>query len=217
MYRTDKVDPEDATGWELAWNPKYKGKVSLWNGAGSTMEVAALKLGFPDMDNMTPDQIAKAKQALMEQKPLNKFYWSSEYGQMHPAFKSGDIWIAYAWQAAYVTMKNAGIKVAYLDPSQGKLAWVCGFTLGAQTKNYHHAHKYVESFINHKASTQMTNLFYYGAADQTITPAEVKDRALAKQLKIGDPKAIEDPSVHLQNFQKNRSAYQQAWQEVTAS
>jgi spermidine/putrescine-binding protein len=217
LYRSDKVDPADATGWELAWNPKYKGKVSLWNGAGSTMEMTALKLGFPDMDNMTPDQIDQAKKALIEQKPLNKFYWSSEYGQMHPAFKSGDIWITYAWQAAYVTMKQAGLKVAYLNPSQGKLAWVCGWTLGSQTKNYHHAHKYVESFINHKASTQMMNLFFYGAADATITPAEVKDHDLARALKIGDPKAIEDPSVHMQSFQKNRSAYQQAWQEVTAS
>jgi spermidine/putrescine transport system substrate-binding protein len=217
MYRTDKVDPADATGWELAWNPKYKGKISLWNGAGSNLEVAALKLGFPDMDNMTPDQLKQAKESLIEQKPLNKFYWSSEYGQMHPAFKSGDIWITYAWQAAYVTMKQAGMKVGYLNPSQGKLGWMCGFMLGSQTKNYHHAHQYVESFINHKASLQMLNLFYYGVADQTITPAEVKDKDLAKQLNIGNPKAIESGNVHLQNYQKDRSAYEQAWQEVTAS
>ncbi len=32
LYRTDKVDPADATGWELFWNPKYKGKISMWNG-----------------------------------------------------------------------------------------------------------------------------------------------------------------------------------------
>ena len=34
LYRSDKIDPADATGWELAWNPKYKGKISLWNGSG---------------------------------------------------------------------------------------------------------------------------------------------------------------------------------------
>ena len=31
----DHVDPADATGWELAWNPKYKGKISLWDGAST--------------------------------------------------------------------------------------------------------------------------------------------------------------------------------------
>jgi spermidine/putrescine transport system substrate-binding protein len=217
LYRSDKVDAADADSWGLAWNEKYKGKISLWNGAGSTMEMAALKNGFSDMDNMTDAQIETAKQDLIKQKPLNKFYWSSEYGQMQPAFKSGDIWITYSWQAAYVIMKQAGLKVKYMQPKEGRLAWVCGFTLGADTKNYHHAHKYVESFINHKASVQMTNLFYYGTADATITASEVKDQALAKELKIGDPKALEGSDVHLQSFQPNRSKYQQAWQEVTAS
>jgi spermidine/putrescine transport system substrate-binding protein len=217
LYRTDKVDAADATSWDLAWNDKYKGKISLWNGSASNMEVAALKLGFPDMDNMTPDQIQQAKQELIKQKPLNKFYWSSEYGQMQPAFKSGDIWITYSWQAAYVIMKGAGLKVAYLQPKEGRLSWFCGFVLGAKTKNWHHAHKYVESFINHKACVQMTNLFYYGSSDATVKKSEIKDKALGAELKIYDPKAIEDSSVHLQGFEKDRSQYEQAWSEVQAS
>jgi spermidine/putrescine transport system substrate-binding protein len=217
LYRTDKVDPADATGWELAWNPKYKGRISLWNGSGSNMEVAALKLGYHNMDTMSADQIANAKKALIAQKPLNKFYWSSEYGQMQPSFKAGDIWITYSWQDAYVSMNAAGLKVAYLNPSQGKLSWFCGFVLGAQTKNFFHAHKYLESFINHHACVQMTNLFYYGTSDRTITPSEVKDQHLVKQLNVGNPTAIEASDVHLQSYQPSRSQYELAWQEVLAS
>jgi spermidine/putrescine transport system substrate-binding protein len=219
LYRSDKIAPADATGWELAWNPKYKGRISLWNGAGSNMEVAALKLGYGGkaMDHMTPDQITNAKNTLIAQKPLNKFYWSSEYGQMQPAFKAGDIWIAYTWQDAYVSMTHAGLKVAYLNPSQGKLSWFCGFVLGSQTKNFFHAHKYVESFINHHACVQMTNLFYYGTADKTIKPSEIQDPKLAKQLNVGNPTALEASDVHLQAWQPNRPQYELAWQEVLAS
>jgi len=217
LYRTDKVSAADAKGWELAWNKKYKGRVSLWNAPGSSMEVAALTLGFKDMDNMTPSQIAQAKQALIAQKPLNKFYWSSEYSQMQPAFKSGDIWIAYTWQDAYVAMKNAGLKVAYMNPRQGKLSWFGGFVLGSQTKNYYHAHKYVESFINHRACVQMSNLYYYGTADATIKPSEIKDSKLAVQLGIGNPQAVIAPGVNLQSPQPNRAQYDLAWEEVLAS
>jgi spermidine/putrescine transport system substrate-binding protein len=220
LYRSDKIDPADATGWELAWNPKYKGRISLWNGSGSNMEVAALKLGYTspgEMDHMSASQIQNAKQALIEQKPLNKFYWSSEYQQMQPSFKAGDIWITYSWQDAYVSMSQAGLKVAYLNPSQGKLSWFCGFVLGAHTQNYFHSHKYVESFINHHACVQMTNLFYYGTADMTTKPSEIKDPHLAKQLNIGDPHAIEASDVHLQSWQPNRPQYELAWQEVLAS
>lgn len=216
-YRTDKVAPADATGWELAWNPKYKGKISLWNGSGSNFEVAALKLGYHNMDTMNPTQIQAAKNTLIQQKPLNKFYWSSEYGQMQPAFKAGDIWIAYTWQDTLVAMQAAKLPVAFMQPSQGALSWFCGFVLGSQTQNYFHAHKYVESFINHHACVQMTNLFYYGTADATIKPSEIQNKTLAKQLKIGNPEALLASDVHLQSWQPNRSQYELAWQEVLAA
>jgi spermidine/putrescine transport system substrate-binding protein len=217
LYRTDKIDPADATGWGLAWNKKYSGKVSLWNGSASNLEVAALLLGFPKMDAMSSSQLQQAKQKLEEQKPLNKFYWSSEYGQMQPAFKSGTIWIAYTWQDALVSMQKAGRKVAYLNPKEGRISWFCGFMLGAHTKNYYHAHEYVESFINHAASAQMTNLYYYGSSNASVKPAEIQDKSLAAALNLGDPHAIASPKVHLQSWEANRSRYELAWQEVLAS
>ncbi len=216
MYRTDKVDPADATGWELAWNPKYKGRVSLQDTASNSMELTALKLGFPKMDDMTPGQIQQAKQALIQQKPLNKFYWDSEFGQMRPAFKSGDIWIAYAWQAAYATFKQAGMKVAYMQPSQGRLEWVCGFTLGAQTQNYYHAHDYVESFINQRACAQMMNLYYYGTSNMAVKPSEIKNKELVNELKMTGSQARRAADLHIQSYEPNRTAYEQAWQEVKA-
>jgi spermidine/putrescine transport system substrate-binding protein len=209
LYRTDMVDAADATSWDLAWNEKYKGKIALWNGSSSNFELTALKLGIPKIDDMTPEEIQRCKEELIKQKPLNKFLWSSEYGQMHPAFKSGDIHITYSWQAAYVIMQEAGLKVKFMEPEEGRLSWACGFMLGADTENYHHAHKYVESFIDHKSNVQMVNLFYYGSSDTTIKPSEVENKPLAKELKIGETGALEDPSVHLQSFQPNRALYEQ--------
>jgi len=216
-YRTDHVSNSDATGWELAWNKKYSGKISLWSGASTNFEVAALKLGFPKMDNLTTDQITKAKASLLQQKPLNKLYWESEYGQMQPDIKSGTVWIAYSWQDTLVSMKAAGVPVAFMNPSQGRLSWLCGYMLGASTKNYYHAHDYVESFINHKACAQMTNLFAYGTSNASVKPSEIKNQTLVKALKLGDPSAIAASDVHLQTWSPNRAALELAWQEVVAA
>ncbi|HLN06276.1 MAG TPA: hypothetical protein VK217_08360 [Acidimicrobiales bacterium] len=215
LYRSDKIDPADATGWELAWNPKYAGKISLWNGGSTDFEIAALKLGYPHMDALTPSQLQTAKAALVVQKPLNKFYWGSEYGQMQPAFKSGTIWITYSWQDALVSMKPYH-PVAYLNPSQGRLSWLCGFMLGAKTQEYYHAHEYVESFINHDACAQMTNLYYYGNSNDSVTPSEIQNKTLVAALRLGDPTAIAASDVHLQSWDPNRAAVELAWQEVTA-
>jgi spermidine/putrescine transport system substrate-binding protein len=216
-YNSDHVDPADATGWELAWNPKYKGKISLWDGAASNLEVAALKLGYKNMDTMSTDQLNKAKQALIQQKPLNKFYWQSEYNDMQPALKSETVWIAYTWQDTAPELNGTGHKFVFLDPSQGRLSWFCGFMLGKNTKNFRHAHAYVESFINRKACIDMTSAYYYGTANATITSADIKNPSLAKSLDLQNPKAIAAPDVHLQSWEPNRQAYDLAWEEVKAS
>ena len=217
LYRTDMVDPADATGWELAWNPKYKGKISLWSGASTNFEIAALKLGFPHMDDLSDTELEQAKQALIEQKPLNKLYWSSEYDQEQPNFKSGTVWITYAWQDSFVSMTAAGRKCAFLQPSQGRLSWICGFMLGAHTQNYYHAHDYVESYINHASCVNMTNLFYYGTANTTVTPDLVKNKELVKALDLGNPSAVVSGSNHLQSWAPNRSQLELAWEEVKTS
>jgi spermidine/putrescine transport system substrate-binding protein len=216
-YNSDHVDAADADSWGLAWNPKYKGKIALWDGAASNLEVAALKLGFPKMDDMTPDQLDQAKQALIEQKPLNKFYWQSEYSDMQPRLKDETIWIAYSWQDVPPLLNGSSHKFVFMDPKEGRLSWFCGFMLGANTKNYRHAHAYVESFINKKACADMTNIYYYGNANTQVSASDIKDQALAEALDLGNPKAIAASNVHLQAWEKNRSAYDLAWEEVKAA
>jgi spermidine/putrescine-binding protein len=114
-------------------------------------------------------------------------------------------------------MTAAGLKCAFMQPSQGRLSWLCGFMLGAQTQNYYHAHDYVESFINHDACAQMTNLFYYGTSNTTVQPSEIQDQTLATALDLSNPQAITSGKNHLQSWAPNRAALELAWQEVTAS
>ncbi|MDH4160306.1 MAG: extracellular solute-binding protein [Actinomycetota bacterium] len=217
LYRKDRVAEADATGWELAWNEKYADKISLWGGASTNFEIAGLLLGFPNIDEPTADEIQQAKQKLIEQKPLNKFYWDSEYGQLRPAFRSGTIDIAYSWQAAYGTFAAKGMDVGYMNPTQGRLSWLCGFMLGSTTKNYYHAHEYVESFINRKASENLVNLYYYGAANTTIDINKIENQVLVDALDLDNPEAISSPDVHLQGYMPSKPDIETAWQEVLAS
>lgn len=216
MYRTDMVDEADATGWELAWNEKYADKISLWSGASSNFQFTGLMLGVENPSDPTDDEIEAIKQKLIEQKPLNKFYWDSEYGQMRPAFKSGTIWITYSWQAAYAFFDDKGMKVGYMQPSQGRLSWVCGFVLGANTENYFHAHDYVESFINKKASENLVNLYSYGAANSAIDLNNIENQTLVDALDLSNPAAVSE-NAYLTSYMPNLDKIELAWQEVLAS
>src|SRR3982075_1710967 len=59
--------------WTIFWNPKYKGKISVWDDL-STVYMAAQILGYDKPDpsqlyNLTDEQLAAAKKKLIELKP----------------------------------------------------------------------------------------------------------------------------------------------------
>ncbi|MEA2184968.1 MAG: spermidine/putrescine transport system substrate-binding protein [Solirubrobacteraceae bacterium] len=227
LYRKDKVDPADATGWELFWNPKYKGKISMWDGGSTPVEIAGLLTGAKDIYNMTDAELEAAKQKLIEQKPLNSSYWKLEYDDMQPAFKSGEVWITYAWPNDFNDMLVAGLDAGWLNPSQGQLAWYCGFVMGKGTQNYHHAHEYVDSFMSKEAAIDLANTFVYASANLQVTKADLnvagagnKDAyaqpAAVDVLNFGDPNRVAPP-VHLEHFIAQRGKYQQVWEDVKAS
>ena len=198
MYRTDKIDPADATSWNLFWNPKYAGKISMWDGFTTPLVIAGLVNGVADPYNMSTDEIEAAKQKLIEQKQVNKFYWKLEYDDMQPAFKSGDVWVTYAWPNDYNDMLAAGLKTGFMDPSEGRLAWYCGFIMLKSSQNYFHNHKYVDSFIGHDACVDLFNAFVYASANTTMKKSDLAIKgpddpkayalpAAADALRIGDP------------------------------
>ena len=228
LYRKDKIDPADATGWELFWNEKYKGHISMWDGGSTPIEIAALVLGFDNIYNLSDAQLDQCRQKLIDQKDLNSFYWKLEYDDMQPGFKSGDIWVTYAWPNDFNDMLVAGLDAGWLNPTQGELAWYCGFIMGKDSKNYHHNHQYVDSFIDKAACVDLANTFVYASANlkvekSDVTIAKPGDRKSAYAqpeavdvLNFGDPNRVAPP-VHMEQFIPQRAKYQQIWEDVKAS
>jgi spermidine/putrescine transport system substrate-binding protein len=228
LYRKDKIDPADATGWELFWNEKYKGHISMWDGGSTPIEIAALVLGFDNIYNLSDAQLDQCRQKLIDQKDLNSFYWKLEYDDMQPAFKSGDIWVTYAWPNDFNDMLVAGLDAGWLNPTQGELAWYCGFIMGKDSKNYYHNHQYVNSFIDKAACVDLANTFVYASANlkvekSDVTIAKPGDRKSAYAqpeavdvLNFGDPNRVAPP-VHMEQFIPQRAKYQQIWEDVKAS
>jgi spermidine/putrescine-binding protein len=220
LYRKDQVDPAHATGWELLFDERYEGRISLWDGGSLPVMLAGILTDPPaaDVFRQTADELERSKELLLRQKPLNAFYWTSQYGNQQPAFQSGEIWITYAWPSDYKAMGDAlGYdKVGYMNPSQGPFAWLCGFMLGADAESPLHAHEYVESFIRHDAAVNLTNVYAYGSADGTVRLDEIDDQRLAQELRIGDASALRPP-VRVQQHIPERAAYQRVWAEVKAS
>jgi spermidine/putrescine transport system substrate-binding protein len=133
---------------------------------------------------------------------------------MNNDFASGNIWIAYAWPADYVTMKGKGLKVRYMKPKEGPLSWVCGFLLAKDTQRVVKAHDYVDSWSSIRAATWLEDNYAYGEAN---THARPKNKELLRTLAIDDPGALREPRSHMDRYYPRRALYTKLWDEVKAS
>ena len=67
-YRNDLIDSKivDAKGWDVLWDPAYKGKISVLNNDRESIAVALLRKGITDLNTIDPAVIAKAGGDLKE-------------------------------------------------------------------------------------------------------------------------------------------------------
>lgn len=125
VYRTD-LAPEyvGEESWNILFDEKYAGRLSMYD-SDSAVVVAGLALGMPNVWNMTDAEIAECRKLLEKQVKLVRFYWSDQT-EVEQALASGEIVAGYAWNDAYVRLKEAGIPVKYMVPKEGILTWLCG-------------------------------------------------------------------------------------------
>jgi len=67
-YRRDVVSDDEASaqGWDLIWNPTYKGKVGIYDDSRETLAMAMLRKGWTDLNTGDQGAIDQAEQDLAE-------------------------------------------------------------------------------------------------------------------------------------------------------
>ena len=90
--------PQPPDSWSVFWDPKYRGKVSVWDEL-STVYMAAQVLGFDKPDptqlyNLTDAQLDAVKKKLLELKPNIRKMWSTG-GELTNLFQNHEVVLAW--------------------------------------------------------------------------------------------------------------------------
>src|SRR5262249_2189781 len=124
IYDTDKVKPAP-TSWSVLWDPKYKGKVLLYDNGEHNFSFTGLSLGVANPFKLSPEQMDQIKSKLVDLKKNSLAFYSTadEAQQIYNNNDVALIWANYG-QQQMKAMQKAGAKVAYINPSEGALTWL---------------------------------------------------------------------------------------------
>lgn len=177
MYRTDKIAEADApTSLKALWDPKYKGKISLWDDK-SSIYVAARVNGNMNIFELNDAELDAAKQKLIAQKPLVRKYWSTA-GELVDLFAGGEVWISNTWggyQSSLLADKN--IPVKEFIPEEGAEGWMDSWMVVKGTANSECVYKFINMSISEHGQCGMSNYNGYSssnpvAAKKCMTPEQ---------------------------------------------
>jgi spermidine/putrescine-binding protein len=215
LYRSDQVDPGAEPSWNLLFDDRYKGKIAWYDSSQDMLAITGYTLGFENPFDMSDDELDQAKKFLISKKKNVRFIWSGQT-DMEAQFAQGDIWITYAWPSSWVAMQKQKLKVDYLDPKEGRLAFLCGMMLLKNTENYYHAHDYANAWASPETGLWLINNYAYGHSNTKIDLTKV-DPKLVEAFALEDPGTIAEPKVHVLRYIAKRKAYGAVWTEVKAA
>jgi spermidine/putrescine-binding protein len=218
LYRTDLVDIEpEEESWSVLFDDTYKGRLSMFDGVEQAVFAAAMVAGIKDPFAMSDAELATVRDLLVRQKSLLRFYWTDQTS-LEQAIAAGEVVAALAWNASYVTLRDQGLPVRYMNPKEGNQTWVCGLV---KLRDGRGPDDKVYDFINAELDPRAGKFFIeqYAYAHANRRSFEIADPERLAALDLEHPDDLFVNSVFLRDIdgEARRQDYNRMFEEVKAS
>jgi len=213
LYDTNAF-PKAPESWSDLWNPKLKGKISLWDEL-SSVYMAAQVLGYDKPDpgqlyNLSDEQLEAVKKKLIELKPNVRKYWTTG-GELTNLFQNHEITAAMGWPLMTVQLRKLNYPIGETIPKENTTGWIDHLMITAASSHKELAQAFLEYMVEPETQKLITDVTHYTPANpgtaRLLTPDEVKS------LHLDDPDAYMKRIYFWQDVPR-RQKYTEIWNEV---
>jgi putative spermidine/putrescine transport system substrate-binding protein/spermidine/putrescine transport system substrate-binding protein len=213
LYDTNAF-PKAPDSWGDLWNPKLKGKISLWDEL-SSVYMAAQILGYDKPDpnqlyNLSDEQLEAVKKKLIDLKPNIRKYWTTG-GELTNLFQNHEVTAAMGWPLMTVELRKLNYPIGETIPKENTTGWIDHLMITAASSHKELAQAFLEYMVEPQTQKLVTDVTHYTPANpataQLLTPDEVKS------LHLDDPDAYMKRIYFWQDVPR-RQKYTEIWNEV---
>jgi spermidine/putrescine-binding protein len=203
--------------WTIFWDPKYKGKISVWDEL-STLYMAAQVLGYDKPDpsqlyNLSDEQLEAVRKKLLELKPSVRKMWTTA-GELTNLFQSHEIVMAMGWPLNTAELRRANFPVGETIPRENTTGWMDHLMVTAASENKDVAYKFLEFMIQAKTQKLVTDVTHYIPANPQAGQLMTADER--KTLHLDDVDNYQKRIYFWQDVPR-RAKYTEVWNEVKAA
>src|ERR1700690_3857393 len=130
--------PQAPESWNVMWDPKLKGKISVWDDL-STVYMAAQVLGYDKPDpghlyNLSDNELNGGRKKVIELKP-NIRKMGSTGGDLTNLFENHEVVISMGWPLNTVELKKKNFPVGETIPRENTTGWIDHLMITAGSEN----------------------------------------------------------------------------------
>ncbi|HEX4176835.1 MAG TPA: extracellular solute-binding protein [Rhizomicrobium sp.] len=196
--------------WNILFDSKYKGRVSVLDGVDDTVPFIAKMIGV-DAYAMSDADWSRVQVKLKELVPHLRFV-SSDDTALAQGLASGEIVAAMSWRETFAALNREHKPVAYLNPPGGIFTYVCGLVMHSDPSNEDKALALIDSSLSDQAAVY-TIAHIGNEPANTSAMAQVPDAVFAN-LGIGrDLDAFLKQGI-FQRPLPNKDRIVSAWTEI---
>lgn len=168
VYNKDKM-PDLEQSWNVLWDSKYKGQVSVTDEANNNVVTTAIALGFKDPYNLSEDEFAKVKEKLVAL-VKNCRTFSNGYDNEFQLLSTGETNASISGYDSGLVMKlrdEAKMNVGRMMPKEGIYVWIDGWVMLKGAAHPETAQKWMDWMLSDDSQKALAKKMSFGA----VTPA----------------------------------------------
>ncbi|MBE6609768.1 MAG: spermidine/putrescine ABC transporter substrate-binding protein [Ruminococcaceae bacterium] len=164
IYNTQYVDEEDAKGWDLLWNEKYKGKILQFNNSRDAFGTALFKEGN-SVNNTDETKWRSALELLKTQKKLVQGYVMDE---IFNKMKNESAYIAAYYAGDFLAMYEENDNLAFYYPEEGTNVFGDAMCIPTCCKNKELAEMYINFMLEEEIGAANSEMTYYATPNKLV-------------------------------------------------
>jgi putative spermidine/putrescine transport system substrate-binding protein/spermidine/putrescine transport system substrate-binding protein len=203
--------------WAILWDPKYRGKVSVWDEL-STIYMAAQVLGYDKPDpsqlyNLSDAQLEAVKKKLIELKPNIRKMWATG-GELTNLFQNHEVLIAMGWPLMTNDLRKLNFPIGETIPRENTTGWIDHLMITAASSNKELAQAFLAYMVEAQTQKKVSDVTHYTPANPGA--AQFLNADEKRTLHLDDPDAYMQRIYFWQDVPR-RPKYNEIWNEVKAA
>ncbi|MEG0313744.1 MAG: ABC transporter substrate-binding protein [Erysipelotrichaceae bacterium] len=167
IYNSDTVSKSDVEeqGYNVLKNPKYKGKMFIYDSERDSFMMAFKALGY-SMNTTNKDEVQAAYNWLKELNDNNDPTYVTDEVIDGMVSNQKDIGIVYSGDAAYILSENSSMR--YFLPKEGTNLWSDSMVIPNNAKNPELANEFINFILDYESSYDNSLTVGYASTNQEV-------------------------------------------------